>query len=101
MSGAAPAQTSRTLLNTPVAALHVDRRRHAHIQALEGVELGLLAQTARGIARTRKPPRLKPFEAPYTTQFQSLSERKHAHRQRLDAKGARRGSEDSRKLFVL
>ena len=63
-------QTSRALLNTLVAALCVDRRRHAHMQVFgERVELGLLARAARGLAeatlaRTGKPPHLELPEAP-------------------------------------
>ena len=63
-------QTSRALLNTLVAALCVDRRRHAYMQVFgERVELGLLARAARGLAeatlaRTGKPPHLELPEAP-------------------------------------
>ena len=63
-------KTSRALLNTLVAALCVDRRRHAHMQVFgERVELGLLARAARGLAeatlaRTGKPPHLELPEAP-------------------------------------
>jgi len=66
----APPQTSRAFLNTLVAALCVDRRRHAHMQVFgERVELGLLARAARGLAeatlaRTGKPPHLELPEAP-------------------------------------